>query len=322
MDEPIQRIKTFLNSIKSITGVENVVLTQRDGQPIESSGVWLSKNEIFGVCSIVSAVFNVAEQLHGNRLNYMLIDGERAKILIAPINLGLGNDRKFCVQNKSEYFLTVTARIRVNLGAIMISMRDTLLKIAKTINDSGENFKPPLRSYDENELKRILASFNLKDDDDMMENVDLSNINIDEQLSNKIRDCIFDFYRNVPGVKLASIALNGGYPLLNVSLDMKDIEAEGALSYSLYDTSKRIINTLKKTPINNVLCECIDYSHFIYGIKYGIFSTYISSTQKRLGLLRLLIPQYVNLLSDYMKTAKKVETPILEVKDIFNNLLE
>ncbi|TFF85717.1 MAG: roadblock/LC7 domain-containing protein [Promethearchaeota archaeon] len=321
MENSLTGIKSCLGRIKSITGVENVVLTQRDGQPVESSGVWLSRNEIFGVCSIVSAVFNVAEQLHSGNLNYMLIDGERAKILIAPINSGNNFESDLNVSGfkGSEYFITITARLKVNLGAIMISMKDTIQSIGRIINGSGENFKPPLRSYDDNELKRILESFNVKEDGESQDTIDSENININETLSEKIRDCIFDFSKRVPGVKMASIALDGGYPFLNISLDSLNLQAEGALSYSLYDTSKRIISTLKKTPINNVLCECKQYSHFIYGIKKGIFSTFISSGQKRLGLLRLLIPQYVNWLSDYMIEASKIETPLLEIGNIFED---
>ena len=314
-------IKSDLNKIKSITGVENVILTQRDGQPVESAGVWLSKNEIFGVCSIVSAIFNVAEQIHPSLLNYILIDGERAKILIAPINTNNNstNNNNFNGFQKTEYFLTITARLKVNLGAIMISMKDTIASIAQIITDSGENFKPPLRSYDEAELKKILSSFNVKDNEIIGQSIESNNININEDLSNKIRDCIFEFSKSVPGVKLASIALNGGYPFLNISLDTLNLQGEGALSYSLYDTGKRIINTLKRTSINNVLCDCKNYSHFIYGIKDGIFSTFISGSQKRLGLLRLLIPQYVNWLSEYMIEASKIETTVLEIKNIFED---
>ncbi|MHA1269500.1 MAG: roadblock/LC7 domain-containing protein [Candidatus Helarchaeota archaeon] len=323
MDNTLNSIRSSLNKIKSISGVENVVLTQRDGQPIESAGVWLSKNEIFGVCSIVSAVFNVAEQLHSNELNYLLIDGERAKILIAPLNFTKisGNGNYLNSYSRSDYFLTITARLRVNLGAIMISMKDTLLSIARMIENSGEEFKPPLRSYDENELKRILSSFNVKEDNESEMTIESNNININENLSNKIRDCIFDFSRNVPGVKLVSVALSGGYPFLNISLDTINFQGEGALSYSLYDTSKRIINTLKKTHINNVLCECENYSHFIYGIKNGIFSTYISNGPKRLGLLRLLIPQYVNWLSEFMVEASKTEVPVMKINNIFDDLI-
>ena len=162
MDNALNIISNHLKQIKSIIGVENVVLTQRDGQPIESAGVWLSKNEIFGVCSIVSAIFNVAEQLHPKSLNYLLIDGERAKILIAPVHTN--KDKIINNVQKAEYFLTITARLKVNLGAIMLSIKDTMKGIANAIEESGKDFKPPLRSYDEAALKEILKSFNVKED--------------------------------------------------------------------------------------------------------------------------------------------------------------
>jgi predicted regulator of Ras-like GTPase activity (Roadblock/LC7/MglB family) len=318
MDDTINQIKSHLRQIKTITGVENVVLTQRDGQPIESAGVWLSKNEIFGVCSIVSAIFNVAEQLHPATLNYLLIDGERAKILIAPIHTQM--DRIIDYSSKAEYFLTITARLKVNLGAIMLSMKDTLDAIKNSIEYSGNDFKPPLRSYDEDALKQVLDSFNVKEDGSYQENFSSVNINLNEEISTKIRDCIFDFSKRVPGVKMASISLNGGYNLLNVNLDTANTQSEGALSYTLFDTSKKIINTLKQTPINNVLIDCIGYSHFIYGCEMGIFSTYISRGQKRLGLLRLLIPQYVKLLSDLLIKSQQIETPPLNLNNLFDGL--
>ncbi|MHA1268209.1 MAG: roadblock/LC7 domain-containing protein [Candidatus Helarchaeota archaeon] len=317
MEDIMNQIKYHLRQIKSITGVENVVLTQRDGQPIESAGVWLSKNEIFGVCSIVSAIFNVAEQLHIDTLNYLLIDGERAKILVAPIHTHM---EQFNANTKAEYFLTVTAKLKVNLGAIMLSMRDTLSGISRTIEASGNDFKPPLRSYDKNALKQILDSFNVKEDGSFQESYSTININLSEEISNKIRDCIFDFSRTVPGVKMASISLNGGYNLLNVNLDSNVTQSEGALSYTLFDTSKKVISTLKQTPINNVLIDCDGYTHFIYGCEMGIFSTYISRGQKRLGLLRLLIPQYVKIISDLLLQSQKLEAPILNLNNIFDGL--
>ncbi|MHA1229942.1 MAG: hypothetical protein ACTSRP_00165 [Candidatus Helarchaeota archaeon] len=318
MESVLRQIKSYLRQIKAITGVENVVLTQRDGQPIESAGVWLSKNEVFGVCSIVSAIFNVAEQLHSDSLNYLLIDGERAKILVAPINSningGYGNP------GKAEYFLTITARLKVNLGAIMLSMKDTLNSIANAIQSSGSDFKPPLRSYDKEALKQILDSFNVKEDGTYCDTYSSININLTEEISNKLRDCIFEFSKTVPGVKMASISLNGGYNLLSVSLDSSNIESEGALSYTLFDTSKKIITTLKQTPINNVLVECKDYTHFIYSCEMGIFSTYISRGQKRLGLLRLLIPQYVKMLTSILQETKKMEKPVVNLNNIFDGM--
>jgi len=73
-----------LQSIKSVPGVENSVLVQRDGYPISSSGVWLSENEIFGLSSSAAAILSVAQRLHED-LYYVLIEGERSKFLLATL---------------------------------------------------------------------------------------------------------------------------------------------------------------------------------------------------------------------------------------------
>ncbi len=329
-EEILQEVKSNLLQIKKIFGVENTVLSQRDGSPIESAGIWLSKDEIFGVCSSTAAIFNVAEHLHKNSLNYILIDGVRAKILIAPLRNSNGsnhpNELELNLPNsnppyhsETEYFIAITTRPKTNLGSIFIGMRNTLNSITDILENSGLEFKPPLRTFSEVEVKKILESFSVKEDSETTSSINTFSINITAKLSSKIRDLVFDYSKNVPGVKLACITLNGGYPLCKFTLDPV-LEAEGAMSFSLFDTSKRILYMLKKDVINNVLCECSDYSHFIYDINGGIFSTFISKGEKRLGLLRLLIPQYVKTMNEFLREADKTPEALLNIKQILQEL--
>ena len=299
MKNLVLEIKKHLKTIKNIFGVENVVLTQRDGQPIESSGVWLSKNEIFGVCSSTSAIFNVAEMLHKNNLNYILIDGKRSKILITPIYLENNSTKIPELSKKAEFFIAITTRPQVNLGGIFIKMKKKLQIIGKLISDSNYNKQ-------ESSSEKFIDTFTFK---------------LDINISNKIRDIVFDFSKNVPGVNLAVVALNGGYSLCKFSLDPL-MDSEGALPYSLFDTSRRIIWMLKKTDINNVLCDCANYNHFIYGlVKGSIFSTYImKNNEKRLGLLRLMIPQYINNLQLYLQEASKKSINSLDINQLLEEL--
>ena len=328
--EILQEVKSSLIKIKKIFGVENTVISQRDGSPIESAGIWLSKNEIFGVCSSTAAIFNVAEHLHKKALNYILIDGVRAKILVAPLrNTNLPksfNEKQLREVNNTvssfsdtEYFIAITTRPKTNLGSIFIGMRNTLNSINEILENSEIEFKPPLRTFSENEVKNILESFSVKEDDETSSNIDIFSLKISAKLSSKIRDLVFDYSKNVPGVKHACITLNGGYPLCKFTLD-PIIEAEGAMSFSLFDTSKRILYMLKKDTINNVLCETKNYSHFIYNLNGGIFSTFVSKGEKRLGLLRLLIPQYVRTMNDYLKEADKTPESLFNIKQILEEL--
>ena len=78
-----EKIGLHLDQIKQLKGVENAVLTQRDGNPIQSTGVWFSKDEIFNVCSAASAIFNVGIHLHPNDLlrNAVSLDHSNRPIL-------------------------------------------------------------------------------------------------------------------------------------------------------------------------------------------------------------------------------------------------
>ncbi|MHA1314450.1 MAG: hypothetical protein ACTSSI_00125 [Candidatus Helarchaeota archaeon] len=324
-----RQLRAHLNKIKRIFGVENVVVSQRDGNPIESVGVWLSKHDIFGLCSSTSAIFNVAEILHGFDLNYILIDGRNSKILIAPIyNKSSHSELSDVPENqppsRAEFFVSVTTRPKVNLGGIFIKMRQILQDISFSLEKSGQDFKPPLRNFSETEVQDILNSFKVKEElESNQENKSIStfSMRMSSETSEKIRDCVYDFLKNVPGVKIASVALNGGYTLCKFSLDPL-IDNQGAMSYSLYDTSRRIIWMLRKTQLNHVLCECKNHAHFIYGIIDGsIFSTYIKkSMDKRLGLLRLIIPQYIQTLQQYMGEAKKEKFSEFDFKELLEEL--
>ncbi len=314
MSEVLEIIKQQLKVIKSISGVENVILTQRDGQPIESAGIWLSKNEIFGVCSSTSAIFNVAEEIHKNRLNHILIDGERSKIVVTPLHLDHNAH--------SEFYLIITTKNVVNLGSIFIKMKKALKSIETLLSNSEKDYKPPLRSFSEEEIKEILDSFKVKDSIENNDNfIDTFMLQMSQQTSESIKSCILDFSKNVPGVKSASVTLNGGYSICKFVFDPL-IDAEGAMSFSLFDTSRRIIWMLKKTNVKNVLCDTKQYIHFIYSLEKGsIFSCYIERGEdKRLGLFRLLIPQYVQNLKTYLKETDKKSVKTFNITQILNEL--
>ncbi len=93
----IKKVEPLLKKLKKVPGVENAVLSQRDGGPIQWVGVWLNNREVFGVCSSTSAIFSVAEELHNGSLENILIDGERAKILVAPFHNSRQTFEKFDV---------------------------------------------------------------------------------------------------------------------------------------------------------------------------------------------------------------------------------
>ena len=125
----LQEIKNNLEQIKQIRGVENVVLTQRDGNPIQYCGVWLSKEEIFNVSAATSAIYNCALKLYSGKLKYLLIEGGKAKIILTPLkNYGTETINKIISAqnlqgNNDEFYIAITTHSNVNLGGILLKIR-------------------------------------------------------------------------------------------------------------------------------------------------------------------------------------------------------
>ena len=159
-----EKIGIYLDQIRQLNGVENAVLPQRDGNPIQSSGVWFSKAEIFKVCSAASAIFNVGIHLHPKDLKYILIEGKKAKILIAPLiphlisSLNNFIDPQLIKDNEMEFFIAITAQPNVNLGGIFLQTKECLKQIKTSLITSKETFKPPLIQFNNQTIQNIVSN--------------------------------------------------------------------------------------------------------------------------------------------------------------------
>ena len=64
------------------------------------------------------------------------------------------------------------------------------------------------------------------------------------------------------------------------------------MSYSLYQTANRCAWLLKKMNAETILLDCEHSFQFIYGLGKAIFSTETGKSRQKLGLIRLIIPQF------------------------------
>ncbi|MHA1339882.1 MAG: roadblock/LC7 domain-containing protein [Promethearchaeota archaeon] len=325
------QISKHLTLIKNVKGVENVVLTQRDGNPLQSVGVWLSKNEIFNLTSATSAIYNLGMHLHSNNLKYILLEGKVAKILIAPLKNSMEDplDRIMIrqgIQNKNEeFFIAISALPSVNLGSVFLQTKQCLREIKRDLILSGESFKPPLRTYNEEELKKVLASFNIKEDSDDSSKLDLYSFAFSSETLIKIENVLKKIAENVLDLNNVFITLSGGFLIskLEKNNDLNvPLEHYATMSYSLYSTSNRCAWLLKKMKINSILLECDSYFQFISELCDGIFSLKVSKGRQKLGLLRLLLPRYLKYLSMIIKEAKTMNSSInmMEIKNMIGQI--
>ncbi len=312
-----EKIGVHLDQIKQLKGVENAVLTQRDGNPIQSTGVWFSKDEIFNVCSAASAIFNVGIHLHPKDLNYILIEGKKAKILIAPLNTPLQNslnkilEQQGIIDNDNEFFIAITAGANTNLGGIFLQTNECLRKIKTTLITSGESFKPPLIQFNNQKIQSIIENFNVKENEALDFKVSPFSMCFSENISLDFKKTLNEFSMIVPDLKYAFITIEGGFIaskiLKKVSLNSDDFDKISAMSYSLFQTANRCAWLLKKMHIENILLDCEDSFQFVNGMNKSIFSTEIGKTRQKLGLLRLVLPQFSIKISNIIKRASELQ---------------
>ena len=266
-----------LQNIKTIAGVENVILIQKDGLPVASAGVWFSKEEVFAVASSTCAIFGVARLIHSD-FKYLLMESETSKIFLASL------------PNDPDYFLAVTTAPRVNLAALFIEMKDNLSRVSFLLRQRTDRHLPPLRSYTADETQRVLSGFSVAERGNPSYTTTRAVISLDRSQALTLRTILRQVHDSVSDVESVFLALSGG---VRVSLDGFTNDRLAAMSFALYDASERVVKTLRNSSLENVLCETGRVRHFIYSVPNGVFSLWVDRNSQKLGLIRLLLKHYI-----------------------------
>ena len=261
-----EKIGIHLDQIKQIKGVENAVLTQRDGNPIQSTGVWFSKDEIFNVSSATSAIFNVGIHLHPRELKYILIEGKKAKILIAPLNSPVHNslnrilEEQGILDDKHEFFIAITAQPNINLGGVFLQTSECLRKIKTSLITSGESFKPPLIQFNSQKVQNIIEGFNIKENSEIDFKLSPFSLSLSKPMSLNLKKVLNNISLTVPDLKYAFVTIEGGFIasrfLKNFDVNAEELDKVSAMSYSLFQTANRCAWLLKKMHAESILLDC------------------------------------------------------------------
>ena len=311
------KIGIHLDQIKQLKGVENAVLTQRDGNPIQSTGVWFSKDEIFNVSSATSAIFNVGIHLHPKDLKYILIEGKKAKILIAPLNSPLHSslnrilEMQGILDSNHEFFIAITAQPNINLGGIFLQTNECLKKIKTTLITSGESFKPPLIQFNNQKIQRIIEGFKIKENEDSDMRLSSFSLSFSENISLEMRKILKNISVTIPDLNYAFVTIEGGFIaskfLKKSDIDTEKLDKVSAMSYSLFQTANRCAWLLKKMQAESILLDCQNSFQFIDGLGKAIFSTEIGKQRQKLGLIRLILPQFSKKIDNLVKRASEIQ---------------
>ena len=285
-----------LQNIKAITGVENVVLIQKDGLPVASAGVWFSKEEVFAVASSTCAIFGVAKLIHGD-FKYLLMESETSKVFLASL------------PNDSDYFLTVTTAPRVNLAALFIEMKDSLSRLDFLLRQHIDGRLPPLRSYSNDETKRVLEGFAVAEGRATIYGISRSVISLDRSQALTLRALLRQVHDCIPNIGSVFLSLSGG---VRVSLEGFTNDRLAAMSFALHDASERVVRTLRNSSLQTVLCETGTTRHFIYAVPNGVFSLWVDKDSQKLGLMRLLLKHYIDEIRRVLTSVSMVKPAVPE----------
>ncbi len=285
-----------LQNIKAITGVENVVLIQKDGLPVASAGVWFSKEEVFAVASSTCAIFGVAKLIHGD-FKYLLMESETSKVFLASL------------PNDSDYFLTVTTAPRVNLAALFIEMKDSLSRLGFLLRQHIDGRLPPLRSYSNDETKRVLEGFAVAEGRNTIYGISRSVISLDRSQALTLRALLRQVHDCIPNIGSVFLSLSGG---VRVSLEGFTNDRLAAMSFALHDASERVVRTLRNSSLQTVLCETGTTRHFIYAVPNGVFSLWVDKDSQKLGLMRLLLKHYIDEIRRVLTSVSMVKPAVPE----------
>ncbi len=294
----LDQFSLHLQHIKAVPGVENSVLVQKDGYPISSAGVWLSENEIFGLSSSAAAILSVAQRLHDD-LSYVLIEGERSKFLLATLPRAM------------NYFITVTTQSHSNLGALLLQLERTISYLDDAL--WNEQFIPPLRTFEQSERTQIYNAFNVREGPKRTWSTGSLNMAITENTAQQITEIVTDFLKALPSATTGEVCLEGGYLIPTQRYNEGMRIRNSTLTYTLFDTSRKVAQLVKRTGILQVLCDCGTKQHFIYRLAGGLFSTLIRKDSTRLGLLRLIIPNFISEIESVLEKAPIAQRPSLDV---------
>ena len=108
----------------------------------------------------------------------------------------------------------------------------------------------------------------------------------------------------------------------NTILNQDNLDKTSVMSYSLFQTANRCAWLLKKMNAESILLDCENSFQFINGVGKAIFSAEIGKARQKLGLLRLLLPQFSKKINSLLKQASEIQnTKIFDIKKILGGLV-
>jgi len=200
------------------------------------------------------------------------------------------------------------------------------LPIKSTLITSGESFKPPLIQFNSQKIQNIIEGFNVKENEEFNLKISPFSLSFSKTISLELKKVLNNISLTIPDLKYAFITIEGGFIasklLKKVEMSSEKLDKISAMSYSLFQTANRCAWMLKKMHAERILLDCDNTFQIIDGLGKAVFSTIIGKMRQKLGLIRLILPQFTKKVSTLIKEASDIqEHRTFDIKRMLGELI-
>ncbi|KKK40495.1 MAG: hypothetical protein Lokiarch_50310, partial [Candidatus Lokiarchaeum sp. GC14_75] len=152
--------------------------------------------------------------------------------------------------------------------------------------------------------------FNVKENDEIDFKLSPFSLSFSKSVSLGLKKVLNNISLTIPDLNYAFVSVEGGFIasklLKKIDLSPEKLDKISAMSYSLFQTANRCAWLLKKMRAESILLDCQNSFQFIDGIGKSIFSTVIGKVRQKLGLIRLILPQFSQRINTLLKEASDI----------------
>ena len=267
--------------IREIPGVHNIVIIQKDGYPIVSSGLWLSREDVFNVSSITAAIQSAIKRIHRG-IKYNMIETKGLNLIIfTTADIGLN--------------LIVTTNKNANLGGLLLAIDKLIKNNYEVLKKIDKMSNIPLIEYDKSKRELIYQNFNVADSkaigfqDKIGSSIfdSFGDMIINREFGKRINEIVTTFTSSIKQKIKISIVGENGFKLFS-SDDLK-INFSDAFVYAAFDTARKLLFNTFEEKVEHVTIFHDNGFRLLYTLDSYVLNVEIYDVKVRLGLMRLLV---------------------------------
>ena len=290
-----KKIAEHLQEITNSQIIDNIILLQKDGYPIQANGVWVSKLEVFELCNAVSLLYYFSHRILESSTR-VSIKSDGRKFIITSLSYILQdfdlldkNKKELDKGEKNRYLMVFTLKDKnLPLREVFRNIKDEVTKIwnlLRTTDNRIKNIQPRLT---DDQIQEVLKGFDIKNNSNQVEQINKA------RLTRKMDD-LYNLITYYPNFKQISVFYQG--KLVYSKLDKERTsqnnlkDSENSEKYlRIFQNALKVSWILKRVNPEIIILDSENYYGLISGFKESINFLKISKTNGRIAIIKDIFP--------------------------------